>query len=162
MNLYTINANLQRLLSDAQTYAEEHEGELPNDLAAQIESVELSKEEKLENCLRYAKNERALSEMVSAEIDALKKRTARHERNYEWMKSLIAANTTPGQKIEYASGVISWRKSTATEITDAQLIPTEFTFTETHIKKREIGDALKGGVEVPGAKLVQNINLQLK
>ena len=59
---------------------------------------------------------------------------------------------------------INFRKSTSVVIENEGLIPLLYQKEEvkTTIKKKEVGDALKAGIEVPGASLLNNKNLQIK
>lgn len=59
---------------------------------------------------------------------------------------------------------INFRKSTSVVIDNEGLIPFVYQAEKitTSIKKKEIGDALKSGVEVPGAYLSSNKSLQIK
>jgi hypothetical protein len=59
---------------------------------------------------------------------------------------------------------INFRKSTSVEIEDETLIPELYfeTVVTKKIIKKDIGDILKAGLEVPGAILKNNKNLQIK
>lgn len=56
------------------------------------------------------------------------------------------------------------RKTVSTVIEDEKAIPSKFvTIVQTEkINRTEIKDAIKHGEEVPGAYLVENINLKIK
>ena len=70
------------------------------------------------------------------------------------------------EKVEAPGIRISWRKSTAVAIDDAALIPAEYMQQkpppEPEPDKTKIGDALKAGKDVPGAKLDHRRSLQIK
>ena len=57
---------------------------------------------------------------------------------------------------------VSYRKSTAVEITDLDALPFAYTVTEIKPDKERIAAALKNGETVPGAELVERNNIQIK
>jgi len=68
------------------------------------------------------------------------------------------------EKIEMRNLKISFRASTSVEITDIMQIPDQYKREkiEVSISKAEIGKDLKAGVDVPGAYLSTNKNIQFK
>jgi hypothetical protein len=162
MNLYQLTTEYESLMSEAQEYAAEHEGEIYPDLAAKIDALELTREQKIENSIRWYKSQKALTEMIGHEIDVLKKRAKVHESNCDFIKTYLAGNIPEGKKYEFPAGQIGWRRSTSTEITDATAIQDGYCHNERKIHVKEIGDALKNGEEVPGAKLVEKNNIQVR
>ena len=73
-----------------------------------------------------------------------------------------------GQKIETARNKISWRTSKQVHITDvSQVLSHEAyikprKYDESEINKTAVKEALQSGINVPGAELVTNLNLQIK
>ena len=65
---------------------------------------------------------------------------------------------------ESARAKITFRKSTAVNITDESKLADGFKKVETVVKidKKAIGDALKFGEKVDGAELIVNQNIQIK
>lgn len=57
---------------------------------------------------------------------------------------------------------LSIRTSNAVEITQDLDIPDEYWVVKKEISKTLVSNAIKDGVEVPGAKIVENKNLQIK
>lgn len=68
------------------------------------------------------------------------------------------------EKIEMRNLKISFRSSTSVEITDIKQIPDQYKREkiEVSISKIEIGNDLKAGIDVPGAYLSKNKNIQFK
>ena len=69
--------------------------------------------------------------------------------------------------IESIKGVhakISFIKSTSTDIYDESELPDEYFRTKTTVEpdKTKIKDAIKAGIDVPGARLVERRNIQIK
>lgn len=68
-----------------------------------------------------------------------------------------------GQKIKDVQYAITWRKSKAVEITDDKAVPDIYRIPQPDkIDKAGINRALKSGVEIPGAELVEKENIQIK
>lgn len=165
MNLYEINSEYQVILSKAEEYAEQHEGEILPDMATALELVSGQRMEKIENCLKYYKNEQAKAEMVNSELVALKMRSEQHERNAERIKLLLASIIGSGNKFEFGCGKIGWRASSSVEILNSEIIPDSYV--RIVPEKREpdknlIKQTLKSGAEIPGVKLVESQNIQIK
>jgi predicted deacetylase len=127
--------------------------------------MEMTRDVKIENTLRYFKNENATAEMLSREIEALQKRAKTHANNADWCKNYLAAIVKPREKLEFGIGKISWRESTSANILDAGKLPAEYQRVIPERREPDkiaIKEALKNGVDVPGAELVISQNIQLK
>ena len=164
-SLYDINQAWLSLLDEVREYASEHDGEISNELSIRLDAMEMTRDVKIENCLRYYKNENATAEMLDKEIEALHKRAKTHTNNAAWCKQYLAAIVNPKEKLEYAIGKISWRESTSANILDATKLPTEYQRVIPERREPDkiaIKEALKKGVEVPGAELIVSQNIQLK
>lgn len=165
VKLYELDQAYQHLLDECREYASEHDGEIEAGLSMRLEAVEMAREVKIENTLKYYKNENAVAVMLMHEIDALSKRLKTHENNADWTKGYLAAIVKPGEKIELGAGRISWRESVSTNILDFSKIPAKY---KRIIPAREepdklmIKDDLKQGIPVDGAELLKEHHLQIK
>lgn len=93
------------------------------------------------------------------------------ERIKNYIDSLMKANGK--NSLEIGDKKISYRKSKSTNIFDeGKLIEwinssdenkeKYFKYKEPEIAKKELGDALKRGEEIPGVELIENKNIQIK
>jgi hypothetical protein len=57
---------------------------------------------------------------------------------------------------------LSIRSSNAVEVVDEAILPDEFWAIKREVSKTLISNAIKDGLEVPGAQMVENKNLQIK
>lgn len=163
MNLFDIDARLTACvkLNDAQAVDTET-GEVI-DLES-IAALEMERDEKLENLGCWYKQ-------LLAEADALKAlRTAYAEREKskrneaESLKTYLA-DYLDGKKFETAKVALTFRRSEAVEFDKAYLmsVPTEYLkFKEPELNKTAVKQAIKAGGSVPGCKLVERQNLQIK
>lgn len=131
-----------------------------------LENLQAEKDRKLEGCACYVKNLLAECEALRNEEMALAVRRKQKEKRIEHMKTYIAASMKLDDlsKFETPKCKLSFRKSTALEITDESRIPRNYTNEVITYKpdKARIKDAIKLGAFVPGAQLVERKNLQLK
>lgn len=96
----------------------------------------------------------------------LSQRRKRIEKSAESLKNylsdcLVVANLTE-EKLSNTKAVISFRKSEATNIIDENIIPERYKVVKTTIAVSEIRAVLRTGIEVPGAELIENQNIQIK
>ena len=156
MKLYEIT-ELQKELE------KEEDTEIKQDLQELI-AVELKN--KSNNIVYVIKNLEGNNAAIDAEIERLQALKKRNSSNIEKIKSnvLLFMQQNNVDTIKSDLATFSKRKSESTDIENIEQIPQEFitvkqTFTpdKTAIKK-----AIKEGIEVPGAKIVENFSLSIK
>ena len=162
-SLYEIDQQYKLLFDQAKAEAEENNGQIPDDLAAKLDAVEMTREIKIENCIKYYKNESALANMIEMELDALERRIKAHEGHALWMKQNLASVIEEGHKVELSCGKVGWRASQRTEILDETALP-ENCF---KITKSTVLNEVKTGIEagtipktVAVIKTYQNIQIK--
>ena len=99
--------------------------------------------------------------------DAMERAAAAQKRAEHLREYLAAALLACGiQKVEGPGIALSFRKSTAVVIDSAEQVPAEFYVSKPApppaVSKTLIGDALKAGRDVPGARMETRMNLQVK
>lgn len=129
-----------------------------------LNNLKLERSEKIESCVALIKNWEALEDAIKAEEAALKARRESLERRAIWLKHYIGFCLQPGERFESARCKVSWRKSESVEITNEVNVPDEYTewVVTKKINKALIKDAIKNGLEVPGAELIRKNNLVIK
>ena len=157
MTLFDIN----RAILDFDYEIDEETGEILN--AADLDALQLARDEKIEGVGLWIKNLQAEAEAVKKEKDAMAERQKRLEKKAESLKNYLAY-ALAGEKFSTPRIAMSWRKSESVNIPDEALLDDRFV-NITLIKKPDkklIKDTLKAGREVPGAELVTKQNLQIK
>ena len=166
MTLYEINSQINNLMDIIFDSVDEETGEVDPELMAQLSTLNLERDQKLDNIGAYIKNLDAEAKAIKDEMDALKKRLDQKKKKIESLKEYVAQDMLHNgdTKKESARVVFSFRKSKAVEITDETLIPKDFLTIKTEVKpdKVEIKHAIDAGKEVPGAELVERQSLQIK
>lgn len=163
MTIYEINEAYLSILARAEEYAEEHAGEILPDMAAALELVSGERMDKIENLLKYYKNESANAEMVAAEFASLQKRMKQHEANAQRVKEVLAAIVGEKNKIELGCGKIGWRVSRGVEIINAQLLPESCFVTKREMSKTNVKDEIENGnIPESVARIYERQNISIE
>lgn len=130
---------------------------------AQLDALMMEREQKLEGIACWIKNLESDIEAYKAEKKAFEERIAAAERRRDGLKDYLS-NVLQGQKFSTARCFVSFRSSKKVEITDENALSELFVRVKTvrEPDKKAIGDALKKGAEISGARLVENQSIQIK
>ena len=153
MNLYEIDAAIMDCV-------DEETGEI---IAPEmLDELEMARDTKIEQIALYIKNLGAEAEAIKKEKLALANRQSVTEKKAEGLKNYLS-NYMAGAKFKSPRVAISWRKSEAVEVDDVYALPEEFLrFKEPEINKTDLKAALQLGTEIPGVRLVQRQNIQIR
>lgn len=159
MNLYQINSQIQQVVEAA-----DDNGEINAELFDQLQIV---KEEKQLNVIKYIKHLENEEELFDKEIERIKKLKQIAGNRKEWLKKYLenSMRIDGRTEIDYPLFKAKIRKNPPRlTIADEKLIPEEFKKQEIIIKidKDAIKDALKSGKEIAGCALEQNERLEIK
>ena len=158
MNLFEINAAIETAFMNC---VDPETGEVIGD-TAELDSLQIARDEKVENIACLIKNMKAEAEAIQNEERKLKSRRHACENHAEWLKRYLA-NNLQGEKFKSARVSISWRKSQAVEVENVWQLPKEFVrMADPEPNKTAIKEALKAGLEVPGAELVDNLSMTIR
>ena len=157
--LYMIGEEQKELLAEI----ENNEGEITTDLALKMNLLAENIEEKAVAYGFVIKQFEGEESLIDAEIKRLQELKKAKAKTKEYLKERISAALIEFgiEKVETPLLKLSFRKSEAVEIVDeALLAPKYFNYKPT-IDKTTIKADLKEG-EVAGARMVSNLNLQVK
>lgn len=163
MTLYKIDTALQELIERS---IDPETGELTID-PSELETLQMAREDKLENIALYYKNLIAEANAVKAEADALTERRRALERKAERMKTILTAGLA-GEKFSTPRVSVLFRKSNALEIDLDKFLPFAGAYPKyLHIKdpepdKATIKEAIKRGEAIPGAQIIEKRNVIIK
>lgn len=120
-------------------------------------------EEKVENYIKVIKNSEADIEARKNEIKRLTELNRADERKNERMKEILKESMalTGHDRVDTKLFKVSFRKSQAVEVEDL-LLPESYKVATWKPDKKRIKEDLKNGLEILGAKLVENQNLIIK
>lgn len=149
------------------------------DFQRMFEDIQMDMETKFVNTACYIKNLRSDAAQIKAEEDRLKKRRQakenfadRLERSMDTMIKYHMYNIEDdndfkivnGWTIDKPQARLSYRKSTKLDVYDENAVPDDYK-TKLEVVKVDadmIKKDIKNGVEVEGARLVNNLNLQIR
>lgn len=143
---------------------DEETGELKDYEA--FEKLNMEKNEKIENVALWQKSLLAEAEAIKKEAANLTARAKAKESRATQLEGLLT-QVLAGAKFETPKCKINYRKSTAIEIEDeAKFIesaPEQYlTIKKPTVNKTAIKEAIKAGIDVEGAKLVERSNIIIK
>lgn len=175
MNIYELPEETQRALDlylacfDPETGEQVAGDEETAHHYAKFQECENQQGQAAEWVLKTRANAEARIAALAFEADRLKAQAARESRTVERMDALVSrffpADSTE-KPVVVSNWTVSYRKSEAVEIDDATAIPAEFMrqpkVPDPAPDKTAIKAALKEGKEVPGARIEERKNLQIK
>jgi len=164
-HLYEVSGALARALEAAVEYATEHDGEIAEPLAAELDALEGERAEKIGNICRFIKSLEAEALMVANEAKALSERARTTGNRAAALKGYLAAWMETGEKFADANSKVSWRRSDSVAVLDAAVIPAELMRVIPEERKPDlvtIKAALKAGKEIDGVELRSKQNIQIK
>lgn len=135
----------------------------------QLEALQMERTQKLENVACYIKNLTAEADAIKAEKDALAKREQNARKKMDKLKEWLA-NQLQGAKLATPRAAVTFRKSEKVEVLDSKAF-TDWaevwhddllTVKPPEINKTAVKALLKTGEELPGVKLTQTQNIQIK
>lgn len=165
MALYEINDEIAKCEIAILESVDVETGEiLDTTLIEKMKELQLERKDKINGCIYAIQKREDKIELAKKEIDRLKTLIKICENQDERIRNYLLSNIDVGEKIDLGLHSIGWRKSEAVEIENEEDIPKEFMTEKTTYtpNKTKIKEAIKGGTEVKGCKLVERQNLQIK
>ena len=163
MKLFEIDDKIEALLNQG---LDEETGEISEECLEELAALEEAKDSKCLAVAAYLRGEEAEANAVQAVIEGLKRRQERHKNRAAGLKNYLEMHADPGKNLSDARVEIKWRKSTPVDILDEKLLPKQYWRVKPAPKpepnKVKIAADLKLGEKVPGARLLQRLNLTVK
>lgn len=158
--LYEIGKDQLAIIADI----EMNEGEVTSEIQSRIDLLAENFEEKAIAYAYVIKQYEGEESIIDAEIKRLQELKKKSQKVSEYLKERISqAMFEFGiEKVESPTLKLSFRKSESVEVFDETLLNQKFFNYKPTIDKTEIKKAIKGGEDVPGARIVTNQNLQIK
>ena len=159
MNLYEIKSEIEALFSKV-----DENGELPDDIAQQLERLAITEHEKIENTGLYIKNLLSDADAIKNEVDRLNERRQAMTHKAERLKNYLSDYLANNGKDKFSTARIDlrFRRSEQVHIYQDADIPNDLWRVKLEPDKAHIKELLKAGESVPGAELVERQNLQIK
>lgn len=161
-NIYELNDSIKGCIQlDAEHVVDTEDGEIFD--LQQFEALQMERDAKIEGMCCYIKNKLAEADAIDAEAYTLSHRSGVIRKEVERCKAYLAG-ALYGEKFETPRCKITWRKSEVCNVLSMEEIPEEYKRTKVTIDadKTAIKKAIKAGAEVPGAEVIQKLNMTLK
>lgn len=127
-----------------------------------LANLSMERDAKVENIALWVKNLLAEAKMIKEEKDHLAYRQKVCENKAESLKEYLS-RFLAGEKFKTAKVSISYRKSERVDISDITKLDDDYLkFKEPEPDKTKIKKALKDGICLEGAQLVESQNIQIK
>lgn len=128
-----------------------------------LENLVMARELKIESVVLWIKNLQSDALAYRAEKEAFEKREKAALAKVDSLKNWLA-NALAGEKFSTAKCAVSFRKSTKLDVYDPANLPSALMVETVTVKPdaNAIKDLLKNGIDVPGCRLIENLNTQIK
>lgn len=159
--LYDIDSRLANIfVAEDGTAVDKETGEILN--AEALEALDMERNDKIDNIICYVKNLMSDAAAYKAEAERQKKRYEVAVNKAKSLTEYLSRHMEPGEKFTCAHGEIRWRKSVASDFDDVMALPEEYRKVEWKADKAKLKADMLKGKEVPGARLVEKQNIQVK
>ena len=131
-----------------------------------LDSIEDAIENKAENIAKLIRNHEADISAYKEEEDRLKTKRQAMENKVKWLKTYLEDNMKLTGKTKFKSGMFNFsiqKNPASVNIVDEKAIPEEFLIQQPpKVDKTTLKEALKNGIEIPGAELKQTEGLRIR
>ncbi len=161
-NIYELNNQIKACIQlDEEHVVDTEDGEIFD--LQQVEALQMERGQKIEGMCCYIKNKLAEAQAIDAEIDTLSYRSGAIKKEVDRCKGYLAG-VLYGEKFETPRCKITWRKSEICNVLSMEELPKKYKRTKVTVDadKTAIKKAIKGGAKVPGAEVIQKLNMTLK
>jgi hypothetical protein len=159
MNIYDV-VEIESLID---RIAEANEGEIPDALLMELVAKQTESLVQIEKLCRYIKHLESFEEICDSEMVRIGKLKAQADNRMKSIRRYLTPYVVARGKFDAGTFKLSTRKSSRVDI-DADFNEPEFMVEKiTHSPdKAKIKDAIMAGSMIPGARLVESDNLQIK
>lgn len=132
-----------------------------------LDALTMERDAKIENVALWIKNLLSDAEQIKEEKNALAEREKTAKSKAESLKKYLSSYLA-GTKFSTPKVAISFRKSESVEVSDISQImklddaDTYLKYSEPTADKTAIKQAIKSGINIPGCRIVENNNIQIK
>lgn len=152
-NLYEINQAIMDCV-------DEETGEIID--IEKLNDLQMQFDDKVENIACFIKNLLADAKAIKEEESNLASRRKSCENKAASLKEYLS-DALNGQKFKTAKVSISYRKSESVDIENMKDVPEEYLkIAEPTVDKASAKKAMKSGIEIPGLRLAESKNIQIR
>ena len=127
-----------------------------------LDKLQMERDVKIENIACWIKNLTSDAEELKKQKQAFADRQKTAENKAESLKRYLSSYLA-GQKFSTSKVVVSFRKTSAVNVTDIAQIPEEFLkFADPTVDKVAIKSAIKAGAVIAGAEIIEGQSISIK
>lgn len=127
-----------------------------------LDQLSMERDVKIENIACWIKNLSAEAAALKEQKQAFADRQKAAENKMESLKKYLATYLN-GQKFSTEKVAVSFRKTSAVNVTDISLIPNDYLkHAEPTVDKTAVKNAIKAGIKVAGAEIVEGQSISIK
>ncbi len=161
--LFEVGSRVRLLTSAIYEQADPETGAIPEALHAELEAALAEQESAVLDLACVLKERRGEVDVVRAEAAKLAARAKALAGQCDRLEAAIEAAVPAGEKLRDARVTISWRRSTAVEVSvPPEALPECYQRRKVEADRAAIKAAIEAGRAVPGAALVESMNMQVR
>lgn len=161
MNLFAIEEAITNCvkLENSDNYVDVSTGEIIDTVALDV--LKMERDKKIRNIACWIRNLESDEKQLEEQEKIFRELKQAAARKRESLKSYLAAFLN-GAKWKNNEVSISWRKSTAVEVTDVKKLSSYYLrYKEPEVNKTLLGNDLKAGIKIDGATIVEKNNMSV-
>lgn len=159
LKLYEVHDAIEQILATAV----DENGEITEETEAQLDALEMERDQIALYLARVILGERAEGEAVKSQADRLAKRARVHKNRAERLRAYIEKHLPPGTKLSDDVAQIGWRRSEAVIVDEGVRLPDScLRWSDPEPDKKVIRERVKAGETIDGARLERRIGLQVR
>ena len=159
MNIYDVSI----IENELERIAEANDGEIPSELLQKLVEAQTSSLEQVGKLVKYIKYAESFIDTCKSEEKRIADRRRIVENRIASIKNYLVPFVEKNKKVEAGTFTLSTRKSSSVELEDNFNDP-DYCIQIISYKpdKKKIKLDIESGKEIPGAKLIEKKNLQIK
>lgn len=163
MKLFEIDEAIEEYVENAYSFAEENDGELPDDFEDALEALNLKRLDKVEGIALYVKNIEAEVSAVESQEKIFAARKKSLQNKLTSVKNYLKI-ALKGEKLKTDKVQVSYRSGESVQIVPQAKIPDQYLTVKTTStpNKTELKKAIKAGEKIEGVELVKSSNISVK
>lgn len=167
ISLFEIDEKILKLISlDESEIVDSETGEILVDVFAELEKLSIKREEKIINIARYVDELEREQKLIKEKADLLEARAKSKKNQAQSLRRYLADSMIKlgTNKIEDETVSVKLNSSKSVNPFNIELIPAEYINQKIEIKPdlRKISAAIKNGLVIPGAELVEKHSVTVR
>ena len=165
MNLFQLSVEFEKLMQKAEAYASENDGELPENIAEELDNLEISKKEKTSNLCRYIKSQKIFAENIKSEAKKMESRAKSIIARADKLKNNYLRLCLNGEKFKDEYSTVTYRNNKSVSVNcEVYSLDDKYIIKKIEEKpnKKALKEALESGKIIEGVEIIESKSVVLK